>query len=212
MKDPAQDYSVGLSEFFTKEFEGMGGKVVSSVSYNAKDSDFKPQLGQIKAAGAEIVVIPGYYGEVGTIARQAKEIGLTAPFLGGDGWDSEKLIEGGGGAGGALEGAYFTTHFAQSDPRPNVQKFVAAYKAKNGKAPAALVAQGYDAMMIVADAIKRAGSIERKKVRDALAATKNYDGMTGNITIDEGRDARKSAVVVQIKGAEFSAVSTVQPK
>ena len=212
MQDPQQDYSMGLAEFIKKEFEALGGKVAVTVSYNAKDSDFRGQIGQIKAANVDIVAIPGYYGEVGTIARQMQEAGITAKLIGGDGWDSEKLIEGAGGPSKALEGAYFTTHFAQSDPRPNVQKFVQAYKAKNGKAPAALVAQGYDAMMILADAIKRAGSIERKKVRDALAATKNYDGMTGNITIDPNRDANKSAVIVQVKGADFAYLKTINPK
>jgi branched-chain amino acid transport system substrate-binding protein len=213
MRDPSQDYSVGLADVFKEEFTRMGGEVVVDVSYNAKDSDFKPQLGQIKSAGAEGIFIPGYYNEVGTIARQAKnDLGLTIPLMGGDGWDSEKLVEGAGGPGGALEGAYFSTHYSKDDKSPKVQEFVKAFTAKNGKAPASLVAQGYDAMMIVADAIKRAGSIERKKVRDALAQTKDYEAVTGKITIDADRNANKSAVVLKIKGSEFAFEKSVQPK
>lgn len=213
MRDPSQDYSVGLADVFKEEFTKMGGQVVVDVAYNAKDSDFKPQLGQIKTAGADGIFIPGYYNEVGTIARQAKnDLAMTIPLMGGDGWDSEKLVEGAGGPGGALEGAYFSTHYSKDDKSPKVQEFVKAYSAKTGKAPASLVAQGYDAMMILADAIKRAGSIERKKVRDALAATKDYEAVTGKITIDGDRNANKSAVVLKIKGAEFAFEKSVQPK
>lgn len=212
MRDPQQDYSVGLADVFKDEFTKMGGEIVSDVSYNAKDSDFRSQLGQIKGASADGIFIPGYYNEVGTIARQAKELGITVPLMGGDGWDSEKLVEGAGGPGKALEGAYFSTHYSKDSKDTKVQDFVKAYTAKNGKAPASLVAQGYDAMMILADAIKRAGSIERKKVRDALAQTKDYAAVTGKITIDGDRNANKSAVVLQIKGAEFTYVKTIDPK
>ena len=212
LRDPSQDYSVGLADVFKEEFAKMGGTIVVDASYNAKDSDFRSQLGQIKTAGADGIFIPGYYNEVGTIARQAKELGIEVPLMGGDGWDSEKLVEGAGGPGKALEGAYFSTHYSKDSKEAKVQDFVKAFTAKNGKAPASLVAQGYDAMMILADAIKRAGSIERKKVRDALAQTKDFDAVTGKITIDENRNANKSAVVLQVKGAEFSYVKTIAPK
>lgn len=212
LRDPSQDYSVGLADVFKAEFEKMGGKVSVDLSYNAKDSDFRPQLGQIKTAGSDGIFIPGYYNEVGTIARQAKDLGIKAPLMGGDGWDSEKLVEGAGGAGGALEGAYFSTHYSKDDQSDRVKNFVKNYTTKTGKAPASLVAQGYDAMMILADAIKRAGSIERKKVRDALAQTKDFDAVTGKITIDSDRNANKSAVVLQIKGTEFTYVKTIAPK
>jgi branched-chain amino acid transport system substrate-binding protein len=211
MRDPSQDYSVGLADVFKEEFTKMGGAIAVDVSYNAKDSDFRSQLGQIKAAGADGIFIPGYYNEVGTIARQAKELGMEMPLMGGDGWDSEKLVEGAGGPGKALEGAYFSTHYSKDSKEQKVQDFVKAFSAKNGKAPASLVAQGYDAMMILADAIKRAGSTERKKVRDALAQTKDYEAVTGKITIDADRNATKSAVVLQIKGAEFTYVKTIAP-
>jgi branched-chain amino acid transport system substrate-binding protein len=213
MRDPSQDYSVGLADVFATEFKKMGGEIVADVSYKATDSDFKPQLGQIKEKGAEGIFIPGYYNEVGTIARQARnDIGLKIPLMGGDGWDSEKLIEGAGGPGGALEGAYFSTHYSKDDQSPKVQTFVKAFSAKSGKPPASLVAQGYDAMMILADAIQRAGSIERQKVRDALAQTRDYEAVTGKITINDERNATKSAVVLKIKGNEFAYEKTIQPQ
>ena len=211
MRDQSSDYSVGLADVFKSEFEKMGGKVIADVSYNAKDSDFRSQLGQLKDADA--IFIPGYYGEVGTIARQARESGITVPLLGGDGWDSDKLIEGAGGPGKALEGCYFSTHYSKDDKSPRVQEFVKAFSAQNGgTAPASLVAQGYDAMMILADAITRAKSTERSKVRDELAKTKDYKAVTGNITIDPERNATKSAVVLQIKGSEFVFKKTVEPE
>ncbi|MFM7322818.1 MAG: ABC transporter substrate-binding protein [Armatimonadota bacterium] len=210
LRDQASDYSVGLADVFTKEFTGMGGTITKDVSYNAKDADFRSQLAQVK--GADAIFIPGYYGEVGTIARQARELGIAVPLLGGDGWDSPKLVEGAGGPGGALEGCYFSTHYSPDDKAPKVREFVAKYQKAKGSRPASLVAQGYDAMMILADAIKRAGSIERSKVRDGLAGTKDFDAVTGRITIDGERNAVKSGVILQIKGKDFVYKSTVQPK
>ena len=212
LRDPSQDYSVGLADAFIKEFTGMGGKIATDVSYKASDSDFRSQLGQVKTANADGVFIPGYYGEVGTIARQAREIGIKAPLMGGDGWDSSELVKGAGGAGGALEGSYFSTHYSASETSKRVQDFVTAYKKSKGKEPAALVAQGYDAMMILADAIKRAGSFERAKVRQAISETKDFDAVTGRITLDENRNANKSGVVVQIKGDKFVYTKTIEPK
>lgn len=210
LRDQSQDYSVGLADVFAKEFKSMGGEITKDVSYNAKDADFRSQLAQVK--GAEAIFIPGYYGEVGTIARQAREQGIDVPLLGGDGWDSPKLIEGAGGAGGALEGCYFSTHYSPDDQSAKVQEFVKKYSEKSGKKPASLVAQGYDAMMILADAIRRAGSTDRQKVRDALAQTKDFDAVTGKITINEERNAVKSGVVLQVKGAAFVYKTTVQPR
>jgi branched-chain amino acid transport system substrate-binding protein len=212
LRDPGQDYSVGLADVFKKEFAEMGGEIVADASYKSDDADFRSQLGQVKAGGAEAIFIPGYYKEVGTIAQQAKELGINVPLLGGDGWDSKDLVAGAGGPGGALENAYFSTHYSPESSDEKVQAFVKAYTAKAGKAPASLVAQGYDAMMILADAIKRAGSIERAKVRQALADTKDYAAITGKITIDADRNANKSAVVLQIKGDKFVYVKTIDPR
>jgi branched-chain amino acid transport system substrate-binding protein len=209
MRDPSNDYSVGLANVIKEEFTKMGGTIVADVSYNGKDSDFRSQLSQVQ--GAEAIFVPGYYGEVGTIARQAKEQGINSPLIGCDGWDSPKLVEGAGGPGKALEGSYFSNHYSKDDKAPRVQEFVKAYTEKNGKAPSGLAALGYDAMMLLADAIKRAGSTDRAKVREAIASTKDFPGVTGTITIDSERNAKKPAVMLQIKGNEFVYKATVDP-
>ena len=211
MRSQSSDYSVGLANVFTENFKKMGGEIVADVSYNDKDSDFRSQLAQIKDKAPDAIYIPGYYGEVGTIARQAREQGITVPLMGGDGWDSSKLVEGAGGPGKALENCYFSNHYSKDDTSPRVVEFVKAFKAKYNASPSGLAALGYDAMMITADAIKRAGSTERAKVKDALAQTKNFPGVTGEITIDENRNASKSAVVLQVKGNEFAYKTTVKP-
>lgn len=209
MRNQGEDYSVGLADVFKTEFEKMGGKVIADVSYQAQDADFRSLLGQVKAADA--IFVPGYYGEVGTIARQARELGIKAPLMGGDGWDSAELVKGAGGPGKALEGCYFSNHYSKDDTSPRVVAFVKAYEKEYGKKPSGLAALGYDAMMIIADAITRAKSTERAKVKDELAKTKDFPGVTGDITIDENRNATKSAVVLQIKGTEFAYNTTVKP-
>jgi branched-chain amino acid transport system substrate-binding protein len=213
LRDQGQDYSVGLANVFADEFKKMGGTITTDVSYQSTDSDFRSELAQIKATDPDAIFIPGYYGEVGTIARQAREQGINVPLLGGDGWDSDQLIAGAGGPGKALEGCFFSTHYSKDDKSPRVQNFVKAYAASHGGTqPASLVAQGYDAMMLLADAIKRANSTDRDKVRQALADTKGFPGVTGDITIDANRNATKSAVVLQIKGNDFVYVTTVKPR
>ncbi len=212
MRDQANDYSVGLANVFTEEFPKLGGQIALDVSYSGKDSDFRSQLAQIKASGADAIFIPGYYSEIGTIARQAREQGIKVPLLGGDGWDSEKLIAGAGGAGGALEGSYFSTHAAKDAKDPGIQKFVQAFRAEYKKdPPSSNCALGYDAVMLLADAIKRANSTERAKVKEALAETKNFAGATGAITINAERNATKPAVVLQVRGNDFVYRQTVQP-
>ena len=212
LRDQQNDYSVGLADVFRREFEKMGGRIVADASYKEGDADFRAQLAQIKAANPEGLYVPGYYGDIGTIARQARETGITAPLMGGDGWDSSKLVEGAGGPGKALEGCYFSNHYSKDDKSERVQNFVKAYAARyKGETPSGLAALGYDAMMILADAIKRAGSTDRKAIRDALAATQNFPGVTGDITIDEERNARKPAVVLQIQGNQFVYRENVEP-
>lgn len=211
-RDQANDYSVGLANEFTKAFQGMGGTVVKDVSYKQGDNDFRAQLSQIKGVNPQAIYVPGYYGDVGTIARQARELGITVPLMGGDGWDSETLIKGAGGPGGALEGSYFSNHFSKFEKAERVEKFVNTYRQKyNGKDPSGLAALGYDSVKILADAIKRAGSTDREAVTKAIAETKDFPGVTGQITIDENRNATKPAVVLRIKGNEFVYEATVTP-
>ena len=206
--DVRNDYSVGLQTFFRENFRQLGGQIVAEQSYSEGDSDFHAQLTQIKAVNPEAIYVPGYYTEVGTIARQARELGLTVPLLGGDGWDSPKLWEIGGTA---LNGCYLSNHYSVDDPSPLVQKFVGDYKTRYKAAPDALAALGYDAAKILADAMSRAGSTEGAKVRDALAATKDFAGVTGKITINKDRNAIKPAVVLKVENGKFVFVETVTP-
>lgn len=225
MYDQTSDYSNGLQGFFQKSFTSLGGKIVAVRTYEAKDTDFRSSLTTIKAANPDIIYVPGYYNAVGTIARQARELGIKAPLIGGDGWESPKLLEGAGGGEGkisALEGCYFTDHSSLDEKDPVVKKFVEAYKtAYNVKDVDALSAQGYDAANVLFAAMKAVGKPEggdynsdayRAKLRDAIAATKGFQGATGDITLDENRNAKKPAVVLQIKGNNYkNVVATFQP-
>ncbi|HLN81447.1 MAG TPA: ABC transporter substrate-binding protein [Thermoanaerobaculia bacterium] len=208
LSDVRNDYSVGLQTFFRQTFKGFGGEIVAEQSYSEGDSDFRAQLTQIKSANPEGIYVPGYYTEVGTIARQARELGITVPLIGGDGWDSPRLWEIGGEA---LNGCHFSNHYSVDDPSPAVQKFVADYKAKYNQVPDALAALGYDAARILADAMTRAGTTKGDKVRDALSATKDFAGVTGTITINKERNAVKPAVVLKIENGKFVYVTTVKP-
>ena len=171
--DVKSDYSVGLAKFFKEGFVAGGGKIVAELDYNGGDKDFKAQLTAIKAANPDGVFVPGYYTEVGLICMQAKQLGLTVPLFGGDGWESSSLVPIGGAA---LEGDYFSTHFHARKTFAEVQKFRRSNykKAFNGETPDAMAALGYDSAMVLADAIKRAGTTDGPKVRDALAATKEF--------------------------------------
>lgn len=221
MTDQQNDYSTGLTKFFTESFTKQGGTIVANPSYTKDDLDFHSQLANIKALNPDVIYVPGYYGQIGPIAKQARSIGVTAPLLGGDGWDSPKLVEGAGGPGQALEGCYFTNHSSMENPDPAIQNFVKAFKTTyNNAEPDALAALGYDAGQVLADAIKRAGKpadgdysseAYRIKLRDAIAATKDFPGATGKITIGPDRNAVKPAVVLQVKGADFKYVTTVNP-
>lgn len=208
LRDSKSDYSVGLADYFTKTFIEAGGTIVADEKFISGDVDFKAQLTSIKQKGAEVIFIPAYYTEVGLIARQARELGLSQPLLGGDGWDSPKLTEIGGKA---LEGSYFSNHYASADPRPEVQNFISKYKAKFGTTPDGLAATGYDAAHILFNAIKAAGTVEGPKLRDAIAATKDYHGVTGVISLNAQRDAEKSAVVLQVVGSDYKFVESVAP-
>jgi branched-chain amino acid transport system substrate-binding protein len=198
--DFKQDYSVGLADFFRKTFTELGGQIVADERYTSGDIEFRAQLTTIRAAKPDAIFVPGYYTELGLIAKQARELGIDVPLLGGDGWDSEKTIEIGGAA---VEGYYFSTHYAADSDSPKVQDFVKAYKAKYDETPDAMAALGYDTAGILADALTRAGATDGAKLRDAIAGTKDYDGVTGKISIDPARNARKDAVVLKIEGGKF---------
>lgn len=208
LTDVANDYSKGLTQVFTDDFTKSGGQIVGTESYSEGDKDFQSQLTKIKGTNPDAIFIPGYYSEVGNIAVQARRLGITQPLLGCDGWSSRKLHEIGGKA---LEGCYFSDHYSSESKAPSVVKFVADYKTKYGAVPDGLSAVAYDAAYIVADAIKRAGVADRTKLRDALAATKDYKGVTGTISIDKNRNAIKPAVVVKIENGHENYVTTINP-
>ena len=174
--DVKSDYSKGLTEFFKKEFVASGGKIVAEESYRAGETDFRGQLTNIKGIKPDVIYIPGYYTEVANIAVQARSLGIDVPLLGGDGWDSPKLFEIGGKA---VDGSYLTNHYSMENKTPRIEKFVSDYRKKYGEAPDALAAVAYDAAYMMFDAIERAGSTDRAKLRDALAATENFQGVTG---------------------------------
>ncbi len=208
LTDVKQDYSVGLSQYFIEHFKANGGTIVGEQSYSSGDSDFNAQLTSLKSASPEAILVSGYYTEAGLIARQARQLGVTVPLLGGDGWDSPSLVE---VAGKAMEGCFMSNHFSNEDPAPKIQDFVKKYQAKHGQIPDAMAALGYDSAMILADAIKRAGTTDAQPLRDALAKTADFDAVTGKITLDEKRNAQKSAVILTIKDSKFSYVETVAP-
>ena len=182
---------------------------MEDVAYSSGDRDFKPQLTKIRGKNPEAIFVPGYYTEVGMIAQQARNLGIKVALMGGDGWDSPKLYEIGGKA---IENTYFSNHYSEEDTNPKVQNFIKAYKAAYGAVPDAMAALSYDAAMIMKDALTRAGSTDSAALRNAIAATKDFDAVTGKITLDANRDASKSAVVLKVaEGGAFKYQATVNP-
>ncbi len=203
MVDRKNDYSTGLDKVINETFTRLGGKIVATQSYQEGDQDFNAQLTSLKGLNPEVIFVPGYYNDVGLIAKQARDKGITVPLIGGDGWDSTQLYAIGGSA---LNGSFFTNHYSPYDTDPKVKKFVDDYKALYGTIPDALAATAYDAANIMFDAIKRSTSLDGTAIRDALAATKNFPGVTGDVTFNENRDAVKPIVMIEIKDGGTYAV------
>lgn len=197
--DQASAYSISLSKFVKEEFERLGGKVVIEVNYKKTDSDYNAQINQALQAKPDVLVLTGYYTNVGNIIRTARQAGFAGPCVGGDGWDADTLYQIGGKA---LDDTYFTNHYTPDDPNPRIQEFISSYRAKFGSVPDAMAVLGYDAALVVMDAIQRAGGTEGPKIRDALATTKDFPGLSGAITIDKDRNAQKGIVIVGIKDAK----------
>jgi branched-chain amino acid transport system substrate-binding protein len=206
--DARSDYSVGLADAFARHFTASGGRVVAEPRYSEGDSDFSAQLTALVPLKPDVLFVPGYYTDAGLIARQARGLGITAKLLGADGFDSPKLTEIGGDA---VEGAYFSNHYSPEDPNPAVKTFSAAYEKAYGIAPDSIAATSYDAARLLADAIKRAGSTEGKRVRDALASTADFPGVTGTISFDADRNPVKATVIVQVRGGKFRYVASIAP-
>lgn len=196
--DVNSDYSKGLTQFFEEEFTKLGGKVVAKEAYTQTDPDFKGQLTKIRNLKPDVLYIPGYYGQVGIIAKQARELDMNMPLLGGDGWDSPEIWKLGGDS---LKNTFISNHYSAENPAPEIQNFVKAYKAKFNVEPDSLAALAYDAAKVLADAIKRAGGTDSTKLKDAINSTKDFAGVTGKITIDKTRNAVKPAVVLELDPA-----------
>ena len=194
--DVGSDYSTGISDIFTSTTENLGAQVVARQSFTSGDTNFSAQLTNIINANPDVLFLPTYYNETGLIVRQLRALGSEITVLGSDGWDAPELMEIGGEA---LNGSYFCTHFLPSDPDPVVQQFVQAFKRRHPGNPSMGEALGYDAIRLLADAMMRSSFDSPEKVRDALAATKDFPGVTGRITMDENRNARKQAMVVKIE-------------
>ena len=206
--DVASDYSTGLAEIFRTTAEQLGAKMEVMASFSAGDTNFAAQLTKIVQAKPDALYIPAYYNETGLILRQLRSLGSKLTVLGSDGWDSPQLLEIGGEA---LNGSYFCTHFLPSDPEPIVQQFVTQFKKQNQGNPSMGEALGYDSMLLLADAMRRSSIADPVSIRNAIATTKNFQGVTGKITIDENRNARKAAMIVRIENGTQRLYKKLEP-
>ncbi len=207
--DSASDYSQGLAKSFRDSFKKLGGEIVVEVSYVATDNDFSSQITKMRTRKPDVVFAPGYYNNVGIMMKQAKTLGLKSVFLGGDGWSSPKLFE---LAGDAVVGHYFSDHFSSEDSDPMVQDFVKRFKTANKVEPGAMAALGYDAVYVIADAMKRAGyKTDPVSLMKAINSTKNLKGVTGSITLDRDRNASKPLVILETQKTHASFKQRVSP-
>ena len=207
--DVKSDYSTGLARFFEEEFTKLGGRITGRQSYAKGDSDFRAQLTALRGGNPQVLFIPGYYTDIGQIAIQARDLGMNMPLVGGDGWESPKLVEIGGKA---LEGAFYSNHYHADDPAPAVRDFVQKYQQRYNARPDAIAALGYDAARVLADAIRRAGRVDGPSIRDAIAATKDFQGVTGTITLGPDRDpVAKKIVFLEIRNGQMQLKGSYDP-
>jgi branched-chain amino acid transport system substrate-binding protein len=202
-------YSVGLARYFKERFAAEGGAIAVEQKFAEGDKDFNAQLTAIKAAKVDGIFVPCYYTEAALISIQARELGLRVPLFGGDGWEAPQLIQIGGSA---VEGCYYSTHFSPENQSSAVVDFVRRFRARfDGETPDAMAALGCDSALVLIDAIRRAGTTAGPALRDAIAATRDFPGVTGNTTIEPDRNARKSAVIITVKDGRFRFVQAVAP-
>lgn len=197
----SDDYAKGLAKYFKEAFEAKGGTIVAQEGYVNGDKDFKATLTKLKAANPEFIYVPGYYTEVSILVKQARDLGITAPMGGGDGWDSPDMVKVAGAA--ALNNTFFTNHYSVEDPKPAIANFVKAYQAKYNKTPDSFAALGYDAAYLIAEAIKTAGAADPVKVAEAIANTKDFAGITGTMSFDAKHNPLKSIVVIEFKDGKL---------
>ena len=206
--DASNDYSKGTAEVFRDGFRKMGGTLSAFEAYGKDDVDFSALLTKVKASGADVLFLPDYYNKVGLIAKQAQEKGLKIQLVGPDGWDSPDLMK---IAGSAIEGGYFSNHYSPDDLRPEVVAWVKKYRERHGQVPDALGTLAYDATNLLLEAIRKAGSDDPRKIRDALASIRDFHGVTGKSTLDRNGDSVKSAAIVKIEGGRQKFVKMVNP-
>lgn len=207
--DSSSDYSKGLAEIFKGAFNAGGGQIVGEEAYLQKDQDYRPILTKLKAQNPDMIYIPGYYEDVGKIIKQARELDISVPILGADAWDSPKLVELSGPQ--AANNTYFTNFYSTEDKNPASNKFVEAYKKEYGQTPDSMAAMGYDAAYLLADAIKRAGSTDADKIREALAATKNFPSVSGEMSLNTTHDAVRGVVIIELKDGIQGYKQTIKP-
>jgi len=210
LADTTSDYAQGLSKNFNETFTNLGGSIVTMEAYQQKDTDFKAVLTNIKGENPDVLFVPGYYEEVGLIVRQARELGLNIPILGGDGYESPKLIEIAGKE--SLNDVYYSSHYSPLDDTEEVAKFKESFKAKYGNYPDAFNALGYDMIYFLKDALIRAGEADPEKLKEALAATKDFKGVTGTLSIDEKHNPLKSVTILELKEGEPTFLKKLDPK
>lgn len=208
--DTNSDYSKAIGAVFNDVFTSLGGSIVAEESYVDTDQDFKSTLTRIKAANPDVVYVPGYYKNVGMIVKQAREIGIEVPFVGADGWDSPDLVKLAGAD--ALNNTFFTCHYSSQDTDPAVQNFVKAFKETYNAEPDGFAALGYDGAYLLADAINRAGSADPIAIKDALAVTKDFKGVTGTLSMDEKHNPVKAAVILEMKDGIQTFKTKVEPQ
>ena len=206
--DNSSDYSKNLAKVFKEKFEAAGGKVVMEEAFLQKDQDFKATLTKLKTANADVMFVPAYYEEVGKIVKQAREMGINSAILGTDGWDDTKVVDIAGAD--ALNNTFFSTHYSEKDAE--VQGFIEAYKKKYNHAPNVFAALGYDAGKMLVDALKRAGSGDTEKIREALEATKDLKVGTGTISMDKNHNPIKTAVILEMKNGEKELKAKIAPE
>ena len=207
--DQGQAYSSGLAKFFEQAWTEMGNTITVKAAYTGGNLEISSQLQQLVGSESDVIFLPGYYSDAATIIRKAREAGVKAVFIGGDGWDSEELSK---IAGTALDGNYFANHYSPLEDRAEVKNFVENYKAEYKAEPDGLAALGYDAALLLFDAMERAKSLEGPDLRDAINATKNFQGVTGKFSIDAKRNAKKSAVIIGIKDGKQTIAARVEKK
>lgn len=207
--DNSSDYAKGLAQFFKENFVKEGGAVTAEESYLQKDTDFKATLTKIKATNPDFLYVPGYYQEVGLIVKQARELGMNMPIAGGDGWDSAKMPEIAGAA--ALNNTYFSSLYSPEDSSDINKNFVAAYEKAYGQKPDVFAALSYDSALLVAEAIKNAGSTEPAKISEAMAKINGFSGVSGSVTFDDKHNPVKSAVILEYKDGAQSLKTKINP-